>query len=115
MYSGEHGCKIDVLAVLEATPSNVPLEQLAPYLELALEKRVAGRHHSQLLRGLMHAEHLQVQGERICCESAKVILSDESVCQICKKKFRSAAEAAFVRLPNGQIIHYACRDRVLVM
>ena len=115
IFCSEHGAKIDVMTVLETTPPKVQLEHLARYLESALEKRVAQRHHSQLLRGLMHAEHLQVQDERIKLESNKVVLTEELICPICHKKFRSAAEAAFVRLPNGHVIHYACKEKALVM
>ena len=103
------------MAVLETTPSKVRLEYLAPYLESALEKRVAKRHRSQLLRGLMHSEHLQMQEERIKQEATKVVLTDESVCQVCHNRFRSVAEAAFVRLPNGLVTHYSCKDKAWVM
>ena len=103
------------MAVLETTPANVRLECFAPYLESALEKRIAKRHQSQLLRGLIHAEHIQVREERIKYESIKVVLTDEVLCELCRKKFRSAAESAFVRLPSGQVVHYACKEKALFM
>ena len=111
----DHGPKIEVMAVLETTPSNVRLECLAPYLESALEKRTAKRHQSQLLRGLIHSEHIQFREERIKYESIKVPLSEDLYCELCHRKFRSVAEEAFVRLPSGQIVHYACREKALFM
>ena len=107
------GANIDVTTVIEATPSYVPLEKLAPYLECALEKRVASRHHTQLMRGLMHAEHLQIQEERIRTEAEKVVVREADVCQICNRRFRS--QVAVVRLRNGEVIHYNCKDKAVVI
>ena len=115
MLYRDHGQKIEVMAVLETTPANVRLEYLSPYLESALEKRTAKRHQSQLLRGLIHSEHIQVRGEIIQYESIKVVLHEEEYCELCHRKFRSVAEEAFVRLPSGQTVHYACREKALFM
>ena len=104
----EQSSNVDVVTVIEATPSYVPLEKLAPYFESALEKRVADRHQTQLLRSLLHAEHLQIQEERILTEAQKVIVRESDVCQICNRRFRS--QVAVVRLRNGQVIHYNCKD-----
>ena len=103
------------MKVLETTPAKVRLEFLSSYLESALEKRVAKRHQSQLLKGLIHAEHIQVREERINYETIKVVLTDDVICELCHKKFRSAAEVAFVRLPSGQVVHYACKEKAIFM
>ena len=110
-----HGSKVEVISVLQTTPSNVRLEFLAPYLESALEKRTAKRHHSQLCRGLAHSEHIQIREERIRYESIQVVMTEELFCELCHKKFRSVAEEAFVRLPSGQTVHYACKQKALFM
>ena len=103
------------MSVLDTTPAEVRLEFLSPYLESALEKRTAKRHQSQLLRGLIHSEHIQVREEIIKYESIKVVLHEEEYCELCHKKFRSVAEEAFVRLPSGKTVHYACREKALFM
>ena len=115
LYCRDHGLKIEVMAVLETTPANVRLECLAPYIESALEQRTAKRHQSQLLRGLIHSEHIQIREERIRFESIKVALTEEMLCELCHKKFRSVAEQPFVRLPSGQNVHYACREKAIFM
>ena len=112
---GNHGQKIDVMTVLGATPPTVQLQHFAPYLESALAQRLAKLHHSQVLRGLMRAEHLQMREERIKHQSVRVVLTKELVCNVCDKKLQSAAKAAFVRLPNGSVIHYACKDKAWVV
>lgn len=104
--------QVDLHIVLTATPSNVPLSELTPYLEATLGDRVSKRHQMQLLRGLMHAEHLQVQEERVALESQKVVVEESDVCPVCCKRFR--AQSAIVRFPNGRIVHYSCQERAIV-
>ena len=115
IFHRNHGSKVEVMSVLETTPSNVRLEYLAPYLESALENRTAKRHYSQLCRGLARSESIQVKEERLRYESTKVIMTEEVFCELCHKKFRSVAEEAFVRLPSGQTVHYACKQKALFM
>ena len=74
--------------------------------------QVSKKHQMQLLRGLMHAEHLQVQEERIEMESQKVIVDDRDVCPVCFKRFRG--QTAIVRFPNGRVVHYFCQERAIV-
>ena len=85
----DHGSKIDLKTVLKSTPSNVALSDLVGYLETCLDSRVTQRHQMQLLRGLMHAEHLQVQEERIKLESEKIVLDEMDVCPVCHRRFVS--------------------------
>ena len=115
IFHRNHGSKVEVMSVLKTTPSNVRLEYLAPYLESALENRTAKRHRSQLCRGLARSESIQVKEERLRYESTKVIMTEEVFCELCHKKFRSVAEEAFVRLPSGQTVHYACKQKALFM
>ena len=61
----------------------VPLSLLTPYLEATLGQRVSKKHQMQLLRGLMHAEHLQVEQERIEIESQKV--KGSFISYVCKR------------------------------
>ena len=106
-----HGSKIDLKIVLKCTPSNVALSDLIGYLDNALGSRVTHRHQMQLLRGLMHAEHLQVQEERIRSESVKISLEEVDVCPVCHRRFVS--NGMIVRFPNGQVVHASCRERAI--
>jgi hypothetical protein len=109
----EHYNKIDLKVVLTSTPSSVLLSEITPYLETHLGQRVSKRHQMQLLRGLMHAEHLRVQEERIALESQKVVIEETDVCPVCHKRFRS--QSAIVRFPNGHVVHYSCQERAILM
>ena len=108
----DHGHKVDLDVVLTSTPSSVPLSLLTPYLESTLDKRVSEKHQMQLLRGLMHAEHLRVQEKRIEMESQQVLVDDRDVCPVCNKRFRG--QSAIVRFPNGRVVHYFCQERAIV-
>ena len=109
----DHGSKIDLKIVLSATPSNVSLSDLIGYLDKTIGSRVTNRHQMQLLRGLMHAEHLQVQEERIRVESEKIVLEEMDVCPVCHRRFVSSG--MIVRFPNGHIVHGGCQDRYICM
>ena len=102
---------VDVMTVVDCTPASVPLEKLSGYFESALEGRLASRHQTQLHRGLLHSEHLQIQEERITVEADKVIVSEDDVCPSCKRNFRT--QVLVVRLPGGQVICYNCQDKVV--
>lgn len=108
----QHAAKVDLNVVLTHTPSNVPLSLLTPYLETTLGAKVSQRHQMQLLRGLMHAEHLQVQEQRIDLESQKVAIDETDVCPVCSKRFRG--QTAIVRFPNNRVVHYGCQERAIV-
>jgi len=102
---------VDVMTVIECTPPSVPLEKLSAYLEASLEGRQASRHHAQLHRGLLHSEHLQIQEERISAEADRVEVREQDTCPVCQRYFRS--QVLVVRLPNGQVICYNCKDQVV--
>ena len=108
-----HGAKIDLKVVLKSTPSNVPLTDLLDYLESAFGEKVRKRHKMQLVRGLMKAEQLQVQEDRIRSESVKVCLEEMDLCPICHRRFTD--KGMVVRFPNGQVIHRSCQDRAYSM
>ena len=109
----DHGSKIDLKTVLSATPSAVSLSDLIEYLDKTIGSRVTNRHQMQLLRGLMHAEHLQVQEERIRVESQKIVLEEIDVCPVCSRRFVTGG--MIVRFPNGQIVHAMCQDLYIRM
>ena len=101
------------MTVLLNTPASVQLEHLASFLEASMEKRVSQRHNTQLLRGLMHSQYLQVQEERIRVESQKVTLSEMDSCPVCLKKFRN--QGTLVRFPNGRVVHYSCQEKAMMV
>lgn len=105
----EHGAKISAQKVLEIMPDDVPLVRLSTFLETALRHQLEQRRKTQILKGLLYAEHILVHEERIRCESKNVVMTESSLCHLCKKKFNNGG--AFVRYPTGNVVHFSCQQK----
>ncbi|XP_049875030.1 vam6/Vps39-like protein [Pectinophora gossypiella] len=99
--------KISPMKALTVLPDSVPLGRLKHFLESALDSQLTLKRRTQILKGLLYAEHLQVQELKQFHESKSVVINDYNVCPVCKKRFGN--QSAFVRYPNGDIVHYSCR------
>lgn len=105
----KHATKLNPYAVLQILPDNIPLLQLRNFLELALHTQLEDKRNNQVLKGLLYAENLQTQEQRMHHESKSVLITENSVCPKCTKKFTN--QSAFVRNPNGKIVHYSCQEK----
>ncbi|XP_015183696.1 PREDICTED: vam6/Vps39-like protein [Polistes dominula] len=105
----EHASKINPLKVLEILPDTVPIGRIKRFLEVSLQNNLNTRRKTQVLKGLLYAEHLQVQEQRMHYESQSVLMTEFNICPACKKRFGN--QSAFARYPNGDIVHYSCQDR----
>ncbi|XP_069359986.1 vam6/Vps39-like protein [Maniola hyperantus] len=103
----KHADKISPMKALSVLPDGVPLGRLKCFLESALESQLTLKRRTQVLKGLLYAEHLQVQEVKHFHESQKIVIHDYDLCPVCKKRFGN--QSAFVRYPNGDIVHYSCR------
>ncbi|CAH0400093.1 unnamed protein product [Chilo suppressalis] len=106
----KHADKISPLKALSVLPDSVPLSRLKHFLESALENQLTLKRRTQVLKGLLYAEHMQVQELKQIHESKSVVINDYNVCPVCKKRFGN--QSAFVRYPNGDILHYSCTAKV---
>jgi hypothetical protein len=102
--------KINPHAVLQILPESIPLFRLRNFLETSLNYQLERKRRTQILKGLYYAEHLQTQEQKMHQESKNFLVTELSVCPACKKKFSN--QSAFVRLPEGNIVHFSCQDRV---
>lgn len=100
--------RIPLGKALQVLPDTVLLSRINRYLISSLGQLVNHRRKTQVLRGLLFAEYLQVQERRISCESDNVLLTELNICPVCKKRFGN--QSAFVRHPNGTVVHYSCQD-----
>lgn len=105
----QHATKLNPYYVLQILANDIPIVRLRPFLETALRHSLEQRRNNQVLKGLLYASNLQLQEQRMHAESRSVLVSEFSVCPVCSKKFTN--QSAFVRYPNGTIVHYSCRDR----
>ncbi|KAK5643487.1 hypothetical protein RI129_007332 [Pyrocoelia pectoralis] len=107
----EFASRMNPLSVLAIIPDRVHISRIYKFLQTALHKAVEDRRHVQLLKGLLYAEHLQCLEARLHLQSQSVHITDLNVCPVCKKRFGN--QSAFVRYPNGDVVHYSCQDRKL--
>lgn len=105
----EQATKINPSAVLPILPGDVPLHKLSAFLAAALHSQLERRSRTQVLKGLLSAEDLQAREELMALQSDSVTLTEQSVCPVCKKRFTN--QSAFVRYPNGKIVHYSCQEK----
>ncbi|XP_046488344.1 vam6/Vps39-like protein isoform X1 [Neodiprion pinetum] len=105
----EHAAKIEPLKALEVLPDNVPIGRIRHFLEASLQNNLNERRRTQILKGLLYAEHLQVQEQRMHYESQSVLLTEFNICPVCKKRFGN--QSAFARYANGDIVHYSCQEK----
>ncbi|KAK6634046.1 hypothetical protein RUM43_001658 [Polyplax serrata] len=103
----EHADKINPTQALAVLPDSVPLPRIKFFLQTCLHSRLNERRTTQILKGLVYAEHLQVQDERLKSESECVLMTELNVCPVCKKRFTN--QSAFARLPGREIVHYGCQ------
>uniref|UniRef100_A0A8W7PS59 CNH domain-containing protein n=1 Tax=Anopheles coluzzii TaxID=1518534 RepID=A0A8W7PS59_ANOCL len=106
----KHAEKINPYAALQILPDTIPLVRIKHFLENALKFYLEKKQRAQVLKGLYYAEHLQIMEQKMLCESKHFLVTDLSVCAVCKKKFSN--QSAFVRLPDGVIVHFSCQDRM---
>ncbi|CAG4945545.1 unnamed protein product [Parnassius apollo] len=102
----KHADKISPIKALSVLPDTVPLGRLKHFLESALERQLTRKRRVQVLKGLLYAEHLQVKEVKQYHESKSIVVNDYNVCPVCKKRFGN--QSAFVRYPNGDIVHFSC-------
>jgi len=107
----KHASKIHPMKALRVLPDKVPLGRIRQFLEVSLQNKLNERRRAQVLKGLIYAEHLQVQELRMSYESQSILMTEFNVCPVCKKRFGN--QSAFARYPNGDIVHYSCQERRL--
>lgn len=103
----KHADKISAMKALTVLPDHVSLSRLKNFLQVALDEQLRLKRKTQVLKGLLYAENLQVQELKKFHESKCVVINDYDICPVCKKRFGN--QSAFVRYPTGEIVHYSCR------
>lgn len=63
----------------------------------------------QILKGLYYSENLQCKEQNLSCESKSFLITEMTLCAVCKRKFSN--QSAFVRLPGGELVHISCQEK----
>ena len=102
----EHSNKIANCHTLEMLPADsIKCKNLTNFFEIMLKKLCKQQRYYQLLKHLTFQLNLQVHELRILKQQTKFIINEEKICVICNKRL---GKSAYVRYPDGKIIHYGC-------
>ncbi|XP_019385120.1 PREDICTED: transforming growth factor-beta receptor-associated protein 1 [Crocodylus porosus] len=100
-----HAAEFDAAQVLQLVPDNWSLQLLSPFLTGAMRQSIHTKRMTQIALGLAEAENFIYKHEKAKLKGRSIILSDKKLCQVCQSPF---CEPAFVRYPNGGMVHTHC-------
>lgn len=100
-----HAAEFDAALVLQLVPDSWSVQLLSPFLAGAVRQSIHTKRMTQVALGLAQAENLIYKYEKVKHKGAPILLSDKKVCQVCQNPF---CEPAFVRYPNGGVVHTHC-------
>lgn len=90
----------------------MPVYRIHHYLDTVIRNQMAARNHLEIQKGLLQAE-LKRSAELVReQQNIHFELTEFSVCPECKKRFTN--QSAFVRYPNGDVVHLSCHDKKTV-
>ncbi|XP_053207667.1 vam6/Vps39-like protein isoform X2 [Panonychus citri] len=104
-----HATKIDPIRALLSLPSTINIISIKSFLETVTMHLIKDRHDGLMYRNLLLSQHLAVQQARLKLhQEYKIIVEDSDKCKECQKRIGTSA---FLRYPNGDLVHYSCKDR----
>ncbi|XP_065183462.1 LOW QUALITY PROTEIN: vam6/Vps39-like protein [Sycon ciliatum] len=101
----EHYEHIDTAKALELLPADIPIREIHQFLCHVLIKQTQRRRDQQMLKSLLLAELLEVQQQRIAVQSQFARITQETTCEVCRKRIN---QSAFARYPDGSVEHFYC-------
>lgn len=87
------------------------MHELKHYFETVARTLMNESHQRQVMRGLLKAEAARLQAAVAKEKKKSFEINESTVCPECRKRFTN--QTAFVRYPDGQVVHLSCYDRVV--
>ncbi|XP_053240222.1 transforming growth factor-beta receptor-associated protein 1 isoform X3 [Podarcis raffonei] len=100
-----HAAEFDAACVLQLIPDTWSVQLLSSFLCGSMRESIHAQRMTQIALGLAKAENLTYTHEKVKLKGIATVLSDRKVCQMCQSPF---SEPAFVRYPNGGVVHTHC-------
>ncbi|XP_036118450.1 transforming growth factor-beta receptor-associated protein 1 [Molossus molossus] len=100
-----HAAEFDAAQVLQLLPGTWSVQLLCPFLTGAMRDSIHSRRTAQVALGLAKSENLIYQYDKMKLKGSAIRLSDTRLCQRCHSPF---CEPAFVRCPDGGLVHTHC-------
>uniref|UniRef100_A0A8C8VN25 Transforming growth factor beta receptor associated protein 1 n=1 Tax=Pelusios castaneus TaxID=367368 RepID=A0A8C8VN25_9SAUR len=100
-----HAAEFDAACVLQLVPDSWSVQLLSPFLTGAMRESIHTKRMTQIALGLAKAENLIYKHDKVKLKGTPIILSDKKLCQLCQSPF---SDPAFVRYPDGGMVHTHC-------
>ncbi len=78
----------------------------------SVQNRLSEKRKYLIQKGLIKAEYLRASTEQQMVESERFYIDESTPCAVCNKKI--ANQNAFVRSPDGSVLHYHCQPSQLI-
>jgi len=102
----KHYRSINTPKALNLLPTNIPIDELYPFLEAVIRDNTKTKRDNQIIKNLFKSEHIKIKEELIHLRSGVIKITDDLNCAVCGKKFLGTQ--AFAAQPNGTAVHYVC-------
>uniref|UniRef100_A0A8D0GP19 Vacuolar sorting protein 39/Transforming growth factor beta receptor-associated zinc finger domain-containing protein n=1 Tax=Sphenodon punctatus TaxID=8508 RepID=A0A8D0GP19_SPHPU len=106
-----HAAEFDAALVLQLVPDSWSVQLLSPFLMGAMRESVHTTRMTRIALGLAEAENVIYKHDKVKQRGNPIVLSNGRVCQVCQSPF---CEPAFVRHPNGGVVHTHCASNRLL-
>jgi len=104
-----HYKEIDTPRALEILPRDTTIQSLFPYLVSVFRDMNDRKRNNQVEKNILRAESMKVKGALLKYHAQAVVVSESTFCAECDRAI--GRNVAFVRYPNGDIVHYNCFRR----
>ena len=98
--------RIDVPTALELLPIDIAVSPLASFFRHVLERQVERYRNGQVKKQLSKMENFKVREQLSAKGKGSVTVWSSQCCGSCGKQL---GVGTFVRLPNGDLLHYSCQ------
>uniref|UniRef100_M4BMQ6 CNH domain-containing protein n=1 Tax=Hyaloperonospora arabidopsidis (strain Emoy2) TaxID=559515 RepID=M4BMQ6_HYAAE len=98
--------RIDVPTALELLPIDIAVSPLASFFRHVLERQVERYRNGQVKKQLSKMENFKVREQLSAKRKGSVTVWSSQCCGSCGKQL---GVGTFVRLPNGDLLHYSCQ------
>ena len=100
--------RLDAAAAMDGLPDSASIAQVAPFLLTTLRQASQDRHAASLRKYILRAQVQEQKTQLVALHNRRIYVDSSVGCCVCGKAI--GEKRAFVRNPNGDILHLMCRD-----
>ncbi|RKP14101.1 vacuolar sorting protein 39 domain 2-domain-containing protein [Piptocephalis cylindrospora] len=105
-----YGAFIDSREAMKLLPKDTKIREMYPSLEKYLRASQGQGRENQIVLSLEKTRHFNTREEMAMAQARRVQITEERTCPQC---FKRIGTSVFAVMPDGKVVHYSCRDRML--